>query len=164
MRKLRLLVGIVGPTLRIFGKNIGEFPKMSAAGISFSTHDTLLFRKKQSRLFRTEIGVGGWLQSLQVGEQVGNILFAWFFPEHRRGNTLAHGGGQIRLPTVPGLLSPLYGLEVIIFVSVIPYLSKMWWPVRLINSSCRQIPLPFLHQKNIQVSSLRLSYKIEIKQ
>ena len=30
------------------------------------------------------------------------------------------------LPTVPGLLSPWYGLEVIIFVSVIPYLSRMW--------------------------------------
>ena len=37
---------------------------MSAAEISFSTHDTLLFRKKQSRLFRTEIGGGCMIEAV----------------------------------------------------------------------------------------------------
>ena len=83
---------------------------MAASTSSLGTHENRLppFGGWGQATIPLAIGVGGWLQRLQVGEQVGNILFAWFFPEHRRGNTLAHGGVQILLPTVPGPGSRLF--------------------------------------------------------
>ena len=54
------MVGIVDPTSRIYGGNSENPRKNSEVGISFSRHDTVLFRKKnRNRLIITEIGVGG---------------------------------------------------------------------------------------------------------
>ena len=62
--KVKVTSRYSGPYFEDFREKYRNFRKMSAAEISFSTHDTLLFRKKQSRLFRTEIGSGCMIEAV----------------------------------------------------------------------------------------------------
>ena len=65
-------------------------------------------------------------------------------------------------PTVPARLSALYGLDVLIFVSVMPYRSKILWPVRFSKSICVSANSGALPEINNRIFSHNLLLKLSL--